>query len=248
MTDVDSESTMTEIESDADAADESPPPDVSDDADRDGDTDTAPLENDEEREVLAALYEFAAGAFADPPDAAAVSRIAEVGLPEPEAAPNERLERGFELLDGWRRSVDDPEAVATALERRHTSLFVGPRPDLQIHESYYADDFLGAPLARVQGTYAELGIEPGPDLREEGDHAAVELAALALLTRREAEEPTEKAWFLREHGWWFDRLADDLAETGEDGFYRAVGAIAAGLIAFDANRHDVDLDRPDAES
>ncbi|AFZ71665.1 TorD/DmsD family molecular chaperone [Natronobacterium gregoryi] len=200
----------------------------------------AVIEN--ERETLAALYEFAAGALADPLDSDAVERIADAGLPEPEAVPNEHLQRGFDLLASWRRTVDDPEEVAHDLERVHTRLFVGPQPKLQIHESYYADDFLGEPLARVRGTYMELGIEPAPDLREEADHAAVELAALAVLTHRESADPAEKTWFLREHGWWFDAFAADVDDAATSEFYRAVGAIAAGLVQFDANRHDVELE------
>lgn len=200
-----------------------------------------------ERRTIAALYEFTAGVLADPPSPSAVERIVETGIPEPEAAPNEHLQRGFDLLNRWRRSVDDVEAAADTLERRHTLLFVGPKPKLLIHESYYAEDYLGKPLARVQGTYAGLGLEPAPDLREEADHAAVELQTLALLTRREAESPADKERFLRDHGWWFDELGIDIEDAAEESpFYRAVGAIAAGLVRFDAERFDIDLERPAA--
>lgn len=197
-----------------------------------------------ERQTIAALYEFCAGVLADPPGTDAVEHIVSVGVPEPQVAPNDQLARGFELLDRWRLSVDDPDDAASALERSHTRLFVGPRPTLQIHESYYGDDYLGKPLARVQGSYAELGIEPAPDLREEADHAAVELAALAVLTRREAEDPTDKEWFLREHGWWFDDLAADVDEAAADesDFYRGVGAIVGGLVRLDAERLEIDLE------
>lgn len=197
-----------------------------------------------EHEVIAELYGFCAGVLADPPEPAAIRQLTATGLPDPEAAPNDQLRHGFELLDRWRCSVDDAADVAADLERTHTALFVGPRPDLQVHESYYADDFLGKPLARVQGSYRELGIEPAPDLREEADHAAVELAALALLTRREKADNQDKAFFLREHAWWFEELAADIAETADSEFYRGVGAIAAGLVRLDAERMEIELADP----
>lgn len=201
-----------------------------------------PLES--ERQAVAALYEFCAGVLADPPGKLAVEGIVTAGVPDPEVMVNERLRRGFELLERWRTDVDDPEEAVCELERTHTRLFVGPRPRLQIHESYYAGDFLGRPLARVQGTYAGLGIAPADDLREEADHAAVELSALALLTRREVEDPDAKRLFLREHGWWISEFAADVEEVTDCRFYRGIAAIADGLVQFDANRFEVAFESP----
>ncbi|AXR77795.1 TorD/DmsD family molecular chaperone [Natrarchaeobaculum sulfurireducens] len=199
-----------------------------------------------ERETIAGLYEFAADVFADPPSPEAVEQLIALGAADDDLAPTDRLRRGFAGLERWRREVDDPEAAAAVLERSHTQLFVGPRPKLQAHESYYAGDFLGEPLARVHGSYAELGLEPASDLREEADHAAVELRVLALLTRREADEPTAKSWFLGEHGWWWDEFAADVDDVAgeDDAFYRAVAELAAGLVAFDAERLGVDPELP----
>ena len=199
-------------------------------------------------DTIGALYEFCAGVIADPPDAAAVERLLDAPLPGSRDAPNESLERGFDRLREWRREVDDPAAEAERLALEHTRLFVGPRPALQVHESYYADEYLGEPLARVRGTLDAVGVDPADDLREEADHVAVELSALATLSHREAgpddAASSDTAFFLREHGWWFPALASDLEEASDGRFYAGVAALVEGVVRLDAERHGVSLERP----
>ncbi|MGM0398580.1 MAG: TorD/DmsD family molecular chaperone [Halobacteriota archaeon] len=190
--------------------------------------------------TLAQLYDFAATAFADPPTEAWIRTLCDGALPDPAVAPNDRLAAGLEALRTWADGVDDPAAEADRLASEYTRLFVGPRPQLQIHESWYADDFLGEPLAAVSKDYDTLGIEPAADLKEEADHAAVELAALRELSRRAASDPDAKARFLAAHGDWFDALAADVRETADDPFYPAVADVAAGLVAVDADGLEVD--------
>lgn len=191
-------------------------------------------------ETLAQLYDFVASVLADPPEAEWVRNICEDSLPSSHLAPNDRLEAGFENLEKWAESVDDPVTESEHLETEFTRLFVGPRPKLQIHESWYAGDFLGEPLAAVSRTYEDLGIEPAPDLKEEADHAAVELAALRELSRREVDDPGGKDTFLEKHGAWFDDLADDIRDEADGRFYPAIADIVAGLVAFDADRRGVE--------
>jgi TorA maturation chaperone TorD len=132
--------------------------------------------------------------------------------------------------------VTDPAAEADRLTTEFTHLFVGPRPKLQIHESYYAGDYLGEPLAAVTDSYTQLGVAPAPDLKEEADHAAVELAALRELT---AERDDRKRVFLEDHGDWFADLADDIKSSTEEPFFEAIADMVAGLVAFDADRQGV---------
>jgi len=187
-------------------------------------------------ETLAQLYDLLAGVLADPPDEQLVGTLAEGPLPDPGIAPNDQLEAGLEALADWAESVSDPATEAERLSAEFTRLFVGPRPVLQVHESWYAGDYLGEPLAAVTETMNELGIAPAPDLKEEADHVAVELAALRELTT-ESEDRTRT--FLADHGDWFDDLAADIQEHTEEPFYEAIADITAGLIAFDATRTGV---------
>lgn len=189
---------------------------------------------------LADLYAFVSSVLADPPDEVAVERLLSEQFPR-DSSP-QALDNGFRTLSRWQSEAEGPAEAADELRKAHTRLFVGPRPSLQIHESYYADDYLGEPLAAVKDTYAGLGIQPSEDLKEEADHAAVELAALSVVSRREADSPDDKRLFLREHGWWFPVLAEDLRETAESEFYRAIADVVDGLVRFDAERFEVDVE------
>ena len=186
--------------------------------------------------TLAQLYDLLAGVLADPPDEATVDALASGPLPDPAVAPNDRLKAGLTGLVAWGETVTDPAAEADRLTTEFTHLFVGPRPKLQIHESYYEGDYLGEPLAAVTDTYERLGIAPAPDLKEEADHAAVELAALRELTVKDGDE---KRVFLEAHGDWFSELAADVRDTTEEPFFEAIADMVAGLIAFDTERQGV---------
>ncbi|AOW80744.1 molecular chaperone TorD [Halodesulfurarchaeum formicicum] len=186
--------------------------------------------------TMAQLYDLLAGVFADPPDEETVAALASGPLPDPGVAPNDRLAAGLEGLDAWGETVEDPAAEADRLASEFTRLFIGPRPKLQIHESYYAGDYLGEPLAAVKETYQALGIASAPDRKEEADHAAVELAVLRELT---ATDGDRTAPFLREHGDWFDDLAQDIHEQTDEPFYEAIADLVAGVVAFDASRQGV---------
>ncbi|MFW6004222.1 MAG: TorD/DmsD family molecular chaperone [Halodesulfurarchaeum sp.] len=186
--------------------------------------------------TLAELYDLLAGALADPPDAGTVETLAEGPLPDPGIAPNDQLQAGLETLAAWGESVSDPAAEAEQLAAEFTRLFVGPRPKLQIHESYYEGDYLGKPLAAVTETYKQLGVAPAPDLKEEADHAAVELAALRELT---AENEAGKQIFLEAHGDWFADLGADIAEATDEAYFEAIADMISGLVAFDAGRQGV---------
>lgn len=187
---------------------------------------------------LADLYAFLSGVLADPPSEAAVDRLASEQLPT-DASP-QALANGYRLLSKWQSTVSDPAEEADRLKRVHTRLFVGPRPKMQAHESWYADDYLGEPLAAVKQTYRDLGIEPSEHLREEPDHVAVELAALEMLARDGADD--YRRAFLSAHGWWLPAAAADIKELTDDTFYEAVGWLAEGAVEADAYLLGLELD------
>lgn len=192
-------------------------------------------------EEIAALYRFVSSVLADPPDSEGVTRLLGTAFEPNPGEISGPLEDGLAGLTAWTNAVSDPAEEAERLEREHTRLFVGPRPALQIHESYYADDYLGEPLARVKGTFAGLDIAPGEDLREEADHAAVELAAIALLKERGDRQAVEA--FLSEHGWWFPELAEDIRNAADGRFYAAIADLIDGLVELDAERLGIELER-----
>lgn len=176
------------------------------------------------------IYGFTSAVLADPPPPEMVEALS--GLPEPEGVDDPLIEEAFRELKEWADAVDDPEESSERLEKEHTSLFLGPRPALQVHESFYADDFMGEPLAAVAEDYSSLGIAPAQDLREEVDHAAVELAVLRHLVSEGRTEDRQE--FLESHGWWFDELAEDLRREAKDGFYSAVARLIKGAVDLDA--------------
>jgi putative dimethyl sulfoxide reductase chaperone len=190
---------------------------------------------------IADLYAFVSGVIADPPDEAAVERLAEEQFPS-QASP-QALENGYRLLHQWQSNVDDPAATAEEFRRIHTRLFVGPRPKMQAHESWYADDYMGQPLAAVKSSYRDLGIQPSTELREEPDHAAVELAALEILARQGADE--YRRAFLAAHGWWLPDLAEDVREMAEEPFYEGIGWLIEGVL--EADTYLLSLDPDDLE-
>lgn len=196
---------------------------------------------DDTGDDLADLYAFLSGVMADPPDEAAVERLAAEQFPR-DASP-QALANGYRTLREWQSDVERPADAADELERAHTRLFVGPRPRMQVYESWYADDFMGKPLAAVKSSYRDLGIEPAADLREEPDHAAVELAALEILARNGADE--YRRAFLAAHGWWIQDLATDIQELADHPFYEAVGWLIEGT--FEADTYLLSLDPDDLE-
>ncbi|GAB7018063.1 TorD/DmsD family molecular chaperone [Halostagnicola bangensis] len=198
-------------------------------------------QNDDTTDELANLYAFVSGVIADPPDEAAIERLREEEFPA-EARP-QALENGFRLLRQWLSDVDDPAEAAHELKRVHTRMFVGPRPKMQAHESWYADDYLGEPLAAVKRSYRDLDIHPSSELREEADHAAVELAALEILTREETESYREA--FLKVHGWWIPDLATDIRQMAEEPFYEGIGWLLEGV--FEADTYLLGIDPDDLD-
>jgi TorA maturation chaperone TorD len=196
------------------------------------------MTTDDPTTEIADLYAFLSSVIADPPDETTIERLKRERLPA-EASP-QAIETGFRLLSEWLSGVRDPADAAAELERAHTALFVGPRPKLQVHESWYANDYLGEPLAAIRSTYRDLGIRPSEELREEADHAAVELAALEMLARDGADD--YRRAFLTAHGWWLPDLATDLQEMTDEPFYEGVGWLLEGALQADAYLLDIDPD------
>lgn len=179
------------------------------------------------------LWEFLAVALDSPPDAETVMSLQQWDITDILV---EHLD-GADQIQRWQQSVQDPTSAAKELRREFTRLFSGPRPQLQIHESYYAGDFLGQPVIDVKSTYRDFDIWPAADTSKEADHAAVELSALSLLLTQDGDVAT----FLNQHGWWIPSLGEDIQQETENAFYSAVGTLISELIAIEMDAWNVEL-------
>lgn len=188
------------------------------------------------------LVDLAIEALWDAPREPFVEGLLREELKLPEQQIDASLDEGFTALERFvEGNCERPvEAVHDQLTTEYTRLFVGPRPPVVAHESYYREDteFLGEGLADVEASYGALGWSPPDSYPEEDDFLAVELAFLRYLIerqRRGAEEAVGfERTFLDEHLLtWIDEFVADLrAETDED-LYLAVASIVDGLADFE---------------
>jgi TorA maturation chaperone TorD len=123
------------------------------------------------------------------------------------------------------------------------------------YETEYGADSLFQPMhemADLAAFYRAFGVVLRPDARERPDHVACECEFLAFLARKEAYalergggallEATQRATrrFLRDHlGRWGPGFGRTLARRDPDGFYGALGALAAAVITRECARAGV---------
>jgi len=188
------------------------------------------------------LVDFLIEALHDVPDEEFVADLLSGDLEVPEDEVNVPLDHGFDEL---RTFVDEnadrePAAVRDELEREYTRVFVGPRPPVVAHETYYRDDmdYLGEGLAKVEASYGAAGWSPPEDYPEEDDFVAVELAFLRHLIdrqRRGAEEAVGfERVFLDEHALqWVEPFVTDLRDLTDSRFFVAVASIYEGVLRFE---------------
>lgn len=198
-----------------------------------------------DQEIYAAridLIDYCIDAFWDTPDEEFVSNLVEGDVGLPEDSINDHLDTGFHHLREFRAaSADaDPDALQDRLNREYTQLFVGPRPPVQPHETYFREDteFIGEGLAEVEASYGAAGWTPPEDYGEENDHIAVELAFLRYLVDRQRTGAEEafgyERVFLEEHlSTWTDDFVDAVEAETEEPFYLAAAHVFVGLVDFE---------------
>lgn len=188
------------------------------------------------------LIDFLIEVFWDTPTESFVADLVdgEIALPEDSITPE--MDEGFAMLESWLADNRgrDPEQVQSELEREYTRLFVGPRPPVLPHESYYREDadFLSDGVASVEETYGAVGWSSPEEYPEEADFVAVELAFLRHLVDRQRNGAEEafgyERVFLDEHLLtWVDPFLDDLREEADPGIFLAAGLVFRGLVAFE---------------
>lgn len=188
------------------------------------------------------LIDFGIEVFHDVPTEAFVGSLLDDAITMPEDSVNERLDRGFEELQAF---IDanrgrDLATVQDELNAEFTRVFVGPRPPILPHETYYREDteFIGQGLANVEASYSAAGWTPPEDYTEENDYVAVELGFLRSLVERQrggAEEAFGyERVFLDEHiGQWIDDFAAEVHEETDEPLLLAGADVVAGLVEFE---------------
>lgn len=185
------------------------------------------------------LIDFLIEAFHDTPDEAFVARLLEGDLDTPGESVNDDLDAGFDHLHEFVAEHEgrDPADVADDLAKEYTRLFVGPRPPVMAHETYYREDadFLGSDLAAVEATFSAAGWGAPEDVGHESDFVSVELLFVRNLVGRQRAGKEEalgfERVFLDEHlSTWVDAMLDDLADETDDPFYLGAGRLLRGLV------------------
>ncbi|MFB6195999.1 MAG: molecular chaperone [Haloplanus sp.] len=188
------------------------------------------------------LVDFLIEALYDLPDEAFVAELLDGEFRTPESEVNDALDHGFDALRSFvaDNADRDVEAVHDDIEREYTRLFVGPRPPVMAHETYYRDDtdFMGEGLAAVEASYGAAGWSPPEEYPEENDFVAVELAFLRHLIDQQRQGVDESVGyervFLDEHALqWVEPFTTDLREQADSRFYVAVASIYDGLLTFE---------------
>ena len=188
------------------------------------------------------LVDFLVRVFEDTPDEGFVDTILGGDLQLPDDSVNEPMDQGFdELREFVEENRDRPvEEVTEELSVEYTRTFVGPRPPVLPHETYYRDDteFIGEGLAEVEASYGAAGWKPPEDFPEENDFIAVELAFLRYLVGLQRSGKEEafgyERVFLDEHlDAWIDDFAEDVLEETDNGLYRAGALVFQGLVEFE---------------
>jgi len=188
------------------------------------------------------LVDFCIEVFWDAPSDEFVADLLEGSVSVPEDPITDRMDEGFEMLEAWRERNRgrSPESVHEELRREYTHLFVGPRPPVLPHETYYRDDtdFLGEGLAEVSASYAAAGWNPPEDYPEEDDFIAVELAFLRHLIERQRAGDEETVGFERvfieEHlTQWVDPFLAEMREEADEGLFLAAALVFRGLVTFE---------------
>jgi len=188
------------------------------------------------------IVDFLIETFWDVPDEAFVAELLDGELRFPEDGVNDDMDAGFDTLQAFveENRGRDPAALRDELAVEYTRVFVGPRPPVLAHETYYRDDteFIGEGLAEVEASYSGAGWKPPEDYGEENDFIAVELAFLRYLVGLQRDGHEEafgyERVFLDEHLLsWYEAFHDDVFEETDERLYRAGALLFAGFVEFE---------------
>ena len=188
------------------------------------------------------LIDFVLDVFWDVPDESFLRTLLSGEIQTPEESVNPALDEGLERLERFVAGNDvvDLETIKHRLDAEYTRLFVGPRPPVLAHETYYREDtdYMGKGVAEVQASYSAAGWTPPDDYGEEDDHVAVELAFLRHLVARQ-QAGAEEAYgyervFIEQHlDEWVEAFVADVESETDELLYLAGAKVLEGLVEFE---------------
>jgi TorA maturation chaperone TorD len=188
------------------------------------------------------LVDFVVEVFWDVPSEEFLATLLAGEVETPDESVSPALDEGLSTLERFVEEYAgaDLETVKHQLDAEYTRLFVGPRPPVLAHETYYRDDtdYMGEGLAEVQASYSAAGWAPPEDYGEEDDHVAVELAFVRNLIARQ-REGTEEAYgfervFVEQHlDEWIDEFVADVERETDEPLYLAGAGVLRGLVEFE---------------
>ena len=166
------------------------------------------------------------------------------------------LEEGArEVLDFVESNPEGEDgSVRMALAVDYAQLFIGPGPG---HAPPFESVYTSPEKRLYADAYADVidflhdeDIAVAKEFKAPADHVAVELAVMAHLIERTADEADSaaretgslrltdrQASFLESHVLnWMPRFCDDLTTHAETGFYRGVGRMLAGFLTEERER------------
>lgn len=199
----------------------------------------------DDEEIYAArleLVDFLIEALWDAPSGEFVETLLSGEVRTPESGIDDDLDAGFEAVRRFVRENEGRpvEEVERELNHEYTRLFVGPRPPVIAHETYYREDaeYMGKGKAEVEASYGAAGWSPPESYPEESDFVAVELAFLRHVIERQYRGAEEafgyERVFVEEHlTEWIDDCAADLIDQADSGLYEGVGHLLRGVVAFE---------------
>jgi TorA maturation chaperone TorD len=188
------------------------------------------------------LIDFVLDVFWDVPDESFLRTLLAGEIQTPDDSVNPALDKGLELLERFiaENQVVDLDTIKPRLDAEYTRLFVGPRPPVLPHETYYREDtdYMGEGLAQVQASYSAAGWKPPEEYGEEDDHVAVELAFLRHLVARQKEGADEaygyERVFIEEHlDEWVEAFVADVDSETDELLYLAGAKVLEGLVEFE---------------
>jgi TorA maturation chaperone TorD len=189
-----------------------------------------------EERARADMYALIAALFYGPPSPQLLAMLA--AAPQLTGAGDASLPAAWERLQ---RAAAN--ANAEALREQYDACFItiGEAP-VMLYGSHYLTGYLHEkPLAELRAALAEMGLARRADAREPEDHiSAVADVMRHLILSGEGGGDAARDFFDRFIRPWYGRFADQVEQSTESDFYRALGGFTRAFL--DVERDSLELE------